>query len=251
MPAWVEKNHADLVPAARVVAGMLRRRCEHSAGAATQSVELELRLGQRRDGQAFDPDVGFDRCDAFLQRCGPRRPGSVVFTEWVEYTDYHSEDADGRRLRTRARYDADECRVVARTVRKQRLERAELSAGKWAVRCDYSREDEIPPGDVPALLHPVAVTCCQRCSASPVCSRWPTPLWRYDFTTRWHGDTLQAVEKQRGENGAAPAYIVELEYVGDAAAVEGLGAVYIAVAGLLQLLDIVSATSAPCHPVST
>lgn len=229
---------------------MLRRLCENDNNHGEP--ELELRLGKPdASGAGFDPDVGFDHCDEFLQRCGSRVPGGVVFTEWIEYTDYHSADPSGAPMRTRARYDADECRVIPQTVRKERLERAEFTANQWLVRCDRALETTVPPNDVPALLHPKSVTCCQRCSALPTCSKWQTPLWRYDVTTRWHGDSAQAVEEQRKAGNSAPVYVVELEYVGGAAALEGLGAVYIATAGLLQLLDVVNAANGPCDHLVT
>jgi hypothetical protein len=147
--------------------------------------------------------------------------GSAVHDEnitsypWAQHVDYRYL-FDGKKIRTRVHYDADECRVRPITVEKVPV-RAEFAgvAGDRGMLAVISEERALTGHELPHCVHAeqmLSVTINLRKSFQ---FRFPDAkaTLRMDCTMSWSGDTLEDAEIASLRADCEPDRRLELETV--------------------------------------
>ena len=169
-------------------------------------VELELRLGRGSTGH-FDASVTKETMDVVLRAVAEGADDSL---EWYETHDFFYPHG-GQTIRTTVEFDDLDFCLNTTHVIKRRISATDTAT--YRVAC--ATETPVNGQTLPFSIQPHHVRIKQRRSVHIAALDLETPLWRYDFTMVWAGDTQQSAE--RSQRSAPPRYEVEVEVLPAAA----------------------------------
>jgi hypothetical protein len=172
----------------------------------TEHTEIEARVGSRT-AQGFDASCPRELLDRAISKI-EASPHAAKLGPWQELVDHHYE-LDGRPVRTRSTYDEGSLSIDVSTIHKvaHATETWRISGGHGAshVRVRRSEETPVEPPTIVPTAQVTRVTLQQRRSLID-------GPWRYDFSLRWAGATLQEAETAQRDDAVAPSFAIELEY---------------------------------------
>lgn len=204
-------------------------------------VELEARLGYwNKNEKRFE--TGVDRL--FMERSLNMLTsfdGWSRITPWSETQDLFYEDKNGKQIRTTVLYDDQNHVVLTRHLTKKVFESQTLlveGCENPDLRISLAVEEEIHSNFIPEIVQPHHVRIKQRKSFYYTPLGFSEPIWVFDMTLSWSGNSKSETEKK--QYSEAPVYEIECECLSPFAyrLQKQERRVFVANSILLKLLDL-------------
>lgn len=231
----------------------------HETSMVNSHVELEARLGIWNENERrFVPGVS----RVFMERALAMfnsYDGWTNVTQWIETQDFfYVIDSVNAKVRTTVCYESGS--IVKKHMVKTKMQQETLKINTRHdehirtfksenecpdIRISLSLEQEIDDDKIPEMVHPTFVRIKQRKTYLYAPHGFAKPVWRFDMTMSWCGDTKSDAEKtQRNE---APIYEIECECLAPTAyrLHKHEQEKYVAKSLLLKLLDLYNPMTEP------
>lgn len=172
-----------------------------------ESLELEIRIGQYRDG-TFTSGVTRSHMDRIVQALNandavcPTNPNM----KWEEVEDFFFTDASSRRLRTRVSFDNDRMCMSSTTIQKQLIDQFIIRT--HALDARISLAAELAVDNVPHAVKPTFVRIKQVRQYN-----LKTSPFVIDCSAVWSGSKRSHAEKKQSEEDGV--FELECEYLPD------------------------------------
>jgi hypothetical protein len=167
-----------------------------------EPLELELRMG-RRSGHGFSAKVTKHEMDTVLRTIAETKSAKDTH-EFNESHDYFFNQA-GETVRSTVTFDVTDFTMNTTHIIKKQI--ARVDAQRFRVAC--ALETPVLAQSLPFATSVHHMRIKQRRSISVGPTELTRPLWRYDFTMVWDGDSKQSAELNQRANH--PVYEVEVE----------------------------------------
>lgn len=175
-------------------------------------IELETRMG-RITTKGFEPGVKKLVFERVLTLIHSSRGWSKV-TPWIETHDYFYDGYDNEPVRTTVIFDESMRKIRQRHIRKTKIASIDLKSNDNAeidIRIGLAVEQDIDISIIPEIVEPYLVRIKQRRSVYYTPSGMSDPVWVYDLTMNWHGETKE--EAEMNQKHCEPIYEIECECV--------------------------------------
>jgi hypothetical protein len=172
-------------------------------------IELETRLG-KITSSGFDPGVRKPVYERILMLMQSTR-GWARVTPWKEMVDYYYDDMNDEPVRTTVMFDEMQRKICQRHIRKTKIASIDLQekSTQIDVRVALAIEQEIDASLIPEIVNPYLVRIKQRRSIYYTPNGMTDPVWVYDLTLTWQGETKEEAEYNQKE--CEPICEVEVE----------------------------------------
>ena len=188
--------------------------CEgvESSEMAASHIELEARLGfWKTDEKRFE--TGVDRI--FMERALGMLTSFDAWsrvTPWSEMQDIYYKAINGENLRTTILYHDQDKQVCKLHLTKKVFDRHTVlveGSDNPDIRISLSLEQEVNADMIPQIIQPDYVRIKQRKSFYYTPLGFPEPMWVFDMTLSWSGQTKAEAEKK--QYSELPVYEIECE----------------------------------------
>lgn len=201
-------QHPQLHPCLHTVCGLVQRMAQ-PLPRPSQKYELEVRLGSvGRDGAPFAPGVSREHFETVLERM----QAAATAGTWVAHEGWHTvvDMVGASGLRTRMELHDGQPPTFTHTV-KRKVQSADFVSSSPAMadlRAGLSIEEDFVRPDT-VLDQPKLVRVRSR-KVFLYGGSERAPLWRYDLSRVWQGDTVQHA-MERMHSNYPPRYEMEVE----------------------------------------
>lgn len=182
-------------------------------------MELEGRLGKwNAKEKYFSPGVSNLFMEQALNMLNSFDSWSKV-TPWSEMQDFYYMNDSGQKMRTTIFYDDDskeirKCHIIKTVIHRETIvvdnHINTISSTDYPdIRLSLSVEQEIDESLVPVIVEPYHVRIKQRKSFFYTPLGFSEPIWVFDMTLTWAGDSKSSAESNQYTN--TPIYEIECE----------------------------------------
>ena len=183
-----------------------------SEKSSSSHLELEARLGHwNEEDRRFHPGVDRFFMERALNMLNSFDAWSRV-TSWSEMQDFFYTDNSGKNMRTTVFYDDQNKQIRQHHIIKKVINR-ETALVKGSenpdIRISLAIEQEVDESLVPDVVQPNHVRIKQRKSFFYTPLAFSEPIWVFDMTLSWSGDTKSDAERK--QYSVPPVYEIECE----------------------------------------
>jgi len=176
------------------------------------NLELEARLGHwNTEERCFHPGVDRFFMERALNMLNSFEAWSRV-TPWSEMQDFHYTDQSGQTIRTTVFYNDKNKEIQTHHIIKKIIDRENVlvkGSDNPDIRISLSVEYEIDEAFVPEVVQPEYVRLKQRKSFFYTPLGFSEPIWVFDMTLSWSGDSKSDAERK--QYSEPPIYEIECE----------------------------------------
>jgi len=179
---------------------------------SSSHLELEARLGHWNvEDRRFCPGVDRFFIERALNMLNSFDAWSRV-TPWAEMQDFYYTDKSGQNMRTTVFYDDQSKQIRQHHIIKKVMNRETVivkGSENPDIRISLAVEQEVDESLVPEVVQPNYVRIKQRKSFFYTPLGFSEPIWVFDMTLSWSGNTKSDAERK--QYSTSPVYEIECE----------------------------------------